>query len=47
MTNRMNTQPSSNGHAKSKTKAKSPRKRPARTQEQNEVQASRRWDGGR
>jgi hypothetical protein len=41
--NRMNTQPSSNGHAKSKPKPKAPRKRPARTQEQNEAQASRRW----
>jgi hypothetical protein len=43
MTNRINVHPSSNGHAKSKTKARAPRKRSARTQEQNEVQASRRW----
>jgi hypothetical protein len=43
MVNRINTQPSSNGHAKSKTKVRAPRKRSTRTQEQNEVQASRRW----
>jgi hypothetical protein len=41
MTNRINVQPSSNGHAKSKARA--PRKRPVKTKEQNEVQASRRW----
>jgi hypothetical protein len=43
MTNRINTQPSSNGHTRSKTKAKAPRKRAAKTKEQNEARAARRW----